>query len=55
MSRGTRFVRKPRSNIYENGLDSVEMIKAYLTPEDIESFAWMKPFHRKILWDHIKG
>ncbi|GAX25339.1 hypothetical protein FisN_5Lh432 [Fistulifera solaris] len=38
-----------RQQFYDEGLNSVDAIKTMCTPQDIESFTWMKKFHRRSL------
>jgi hypothetical protein len=37
------------------GLHSVTMIQNECTPDEVESFDWMKPFHKKRFYNYIHG
>jgi hypothetical protein len=39
---------------FNEGLHSVQMIQDKCTPQDIESFQWMKRFHKRQLISHCK-
>lgn len=42
-------LQKYSSCLFDQGFESVPLIKSHLTKEDVQTFDWMKPLHKRII------